>query len=176
MDTPSQQPTCAGCQQRDREIAQLRAALADLQQRFAVLQQQVEEFQRESKRQAAPFRRRKLVDNPKKPGRPKGHPPAARPLPDHVDRTLEARIEICPECQVPLENRSVYVQYQTDLPPIVPIVTQFNIHAGICPCCGLRWQGRHPEPISDAIGAANNQLGPIILTMAAELKHRLGVP
>jgi len=85
-------------------------------------------------------------------------------------------MEVCPDCQVPLENRTVYTQYQTDLPPIVPIVTEFHIQAGTCPCCGQRWQGRHPEQISDAIGAANNQLGPVILTMAAELKHRLGVP
>ena len=27
-----------------------------------------------------------------------------------------------------------------------------------------------------AIGAAGNTLGPVILTMGAELKHRLGVP
>ena len=29
---------------------------------------------------------------------------------------------------------------------------------------------------ADAIGAAGNTLGPVILTMGAELKHRLGVP
>ena len=30
--------------------------------------------------------------------------------------------------------------------------------------------------LSDALGAAANQIGPVALTMAAELKHRLGVP
>jgi transposase len=68
------------------------------------------------------------------------------------------------------------VQYQTDLPPIVPIVTQFNIETGYCPCCRQRHQGRHPEQTSNAIGAAGNTFGPVVLTMAAELKHRLGVP
>src|SRR5262249_16132248 len=36
-------------------------------------------------------------------------------------------------------------------------------------------QGRHPEQTSDALGVAGNTLGPVVLTMAAELKHRLGV-
>jgi transposase len=61
------------------------------------------------------------------------------------------------------------------LPPIVPIITQFNIETGTCPSCRQRWQGRHPEQTSDAIGAAGNTLGPVVLTMAAEMKHRLGV-
>jgi transposase len=70
---------------------------------------------------------------------------------------------------------AVVVQYQTDLPPIVPIITQFNIETGYCSCCRQHWQGRHPEQTSDALGAAGNTLGPVVLTMAAELKHRLGV-
>ena len=37
-------------------------------------------------------------------------------------------------------------------------------------------QGRHPEQNSKATGAAGNTIGPVALTMAAELKHRLGVP
>jgi transposase len=69
----------------------------------------------------------------------------------------------------------VVVQYQTDLPPIVPITTQFNIETGFCPSCRLRQRGRHADQTSDAIGAAGNTLGPVVLTMAAELKHRLGV-
>jgi transposase len=57
----------------------------------------------------------------------------------------------------------------------VPIVTQFNIETGTCPCCRQYWQGRHPDQTSDAIGATGNTLGPVVLTMAAEMKHRLGV-
>jgi transposase len=67
------------------------------------------------------------------------------------------------------------VVYQTDLPPIVPIIRQFKIDTGTCPACRQRWQGRHPEQTSDALGAAGNTLGPVVLTMAAEMKHRLGV-
>jgi len=57
----------------------------------------------------------------------------------------------------------------------VPIITQFNIESGYCSCCRQYWQGRHPEQTSDAIGATGNTLGPVVLTLAAEMKHRLGV-
>jgi transposase len=78
-------------------------------------------------------------------------------------------------CQAPLYDQGQVVQYQTDLPPIVPIITQFNIETGYCSCCRQYWQGRHPDQTSDAIGVAGNTLGPVVLTMAAEMKHRLGV-
>jgi hypothetical protein len=32
------------------------------------------------------------------------------------------------------------------------------------------------EQTSDAVGAANKQLRPVVLPMAAERKHRLGIP
>jgi transposase len=97
------------------------------------------------------------------------------PTPQQIDRNINVPLRECPTCRVPLCDPAVAVQYQTDLPPIVPLVTRFNIETGYCPCCRQRWQGRHPEQTSDALGAAGNMLGPVVLTMAAELKHRLGV-
>jgi transposase len=173
---PSPNSSCPGCQTRDQRIGQLQQQVADLQAQVQQLQQQIDQLQRAGNRQAAPFRRSKLKDQPKKPGRPKGHARAARRLPDHVDHVIDVPCEICPRCQVPLVDPVVHVQYQTDLPPVVPIVTQFNVHAGTCPCCQHYHQGRHPDMLSDATGACANQIGPVALTMAAELKHRLGVP
>jgi transposase len=168
--------TCASCEQLRRENDRLRAAVDHLQQQVLDLRQRLDQHQRDAKRQAAPFRRRQLPDNPKKPGRPKGHACAARPAPAHIDRVIDVPCDTCPDCHVPLVDKVVHVQYQTDLPPITPVVTQFNIHAGRCPGCGTHRQGRHAEQTSDAVGAAANQVGPVLLTMAAELKHRLGVP
>jgi transposase len=142
------------------------------------LRQRLDEARRQQHRQTHPFRRRKTnTGKPKKPGRPNGHPPALRPVPtpEQIDRVIHVPLPECPTCHVPLCDPAVVVQYQTDLPPIVPIVTQFNIETGYCPCCRQRWQGRHPDQTSDARGAAGNTLGPVVLTMAAELKHRLGV-
>src|SRR5947209_2268167 len=173
---PATRPACPDCRARDATIARLEQQLARQQRPIDDLRRQLDEARRTGKRQAAPFRRRAHSPSPKKPGRPKGHPPAARPLPDHVDRTIDVPCDVCPDCQVPLVDPVVHPQYQTDLPPVVPIVTRFDVHGGTCPCCRRYHQGRHPERTSDAVGACANQIGPVALTMAAELKHRLGVP
>jgi transposase len=161
---------CLGCQKRDGRIA-------ELEQEIQRLRQLVDVSQRESQRQAHPFRCERSTTHPKRPGRRKGHKADLRatPTPEQIDRVIDVPIEQCPMCQVPLYDQGVVVQYQTDLPPIVPIITQFNIETGTCPCCRQHWQGRHPQQTSDAIGAAGNTLGPVVLTMAAEMKHRLGV-
>src|SRR5262245_37749840 len=195
----SGRPLCFGCQERDRELLHLRRRLAvrnaehqslqrenhrlvrrlakvELQNRE--LRQGLDEARREQHRQTHPFRRKKTPTGKlKKPGRPKGHKPALRPVPtlEQVDRVINVPMQECPTCHVPLCDPAVVVQYQTDLPPIVPIVTQFNIETGFCPCCRQHWRGRNPEQTSDALGAAGNTLGPVVLTMAAEMKHRLGV-
>ncbi len=181
---------CRGCQKRDRRIRQLQV---ENQQ----LRQQLDEVQRQAKRQAHPFRRED--DQPaaddqagggepapsrstakvrkKKPGRPKGHPADLRPVPtaEQIDRVVDVPLRKCPMCRVDLYEQGQVVQYQTDLPRIKPIITKFNIETGTCPCCRQRWQGRHPDQTSDAVGAAGNTLGPNVLSLAAELKHRLGV-
>jgi transposase len=166
----SARPTCAGCRERDRHIAALNAELDRLRQQLA-------QDERTHSRQAHPFRRERTVSQPKKPGRRKGHRADLRPLPtpEQIDRVVDVPLDECPLCQAPLYDQGQVVQYQTDLPPIVPIVTQFNIETGYCSCCRQYWQGRHPDQTSDAIGATGNTLGPVVLTMAAELKHRLGV-
>ena len=166
---------CPGCVQRDALIKQLQARLATLEAENQRLRQDADATQREQSRQANRFRRRNLKKRRKKAGRKPGHPAAVRPTPT-PDRVIDVPLPQCPDCQAPLYDRATVTQWQTDLPPIVPIVTQFNIQTGYCTCCHQYRQGRHAEQTSAAIGAAGNTIGPVILTMAAELKHRLGVP
>lgn len=170
--------SCSGCHVRDLEITRLRGRIGELEQENHGLREELATARREANRQAAPFRRDELKKRKKKPGRHKGHPPANRPTPtpERIDRVVEVPCRTCPDCATELVERDTVIQYQTDLPPIVPIVTQFKIETGYGPCCRQRHQGRHLEQTSNAIGAAGNTLGPIVLTMAAELKHRLGVP
>jgi len=195
----SGRPAGPGCRQRRHEILHLRRRvvllteevqslrrdnqrlerrLAKVEKENRELRQRLDEARREQHRQTNPFRRRQCkAGKPRKVGRRQGHPADLRPVPtpEQIARVVNVPMHDCPLCHVPLYDQSVVVQYQTDLPPIVPIVTQFHIETGYCPCCRQHWQGRHPEQTSDAIGAAGNTLGPVVLTMAAELKHRLGV-
>lgn len=182
---------CHGCRRLERVIARLQQRLDQLEKdnrrllrRVAMLKKdnqrlrrELDEARRQPHRQAGVFRRTKLKKRRKKPGRKKGHDANLRPTPapERIDRTIDVACRVCPDCRSELVDPGTVVQYQTDLPPIVPIVTQFNIETGYCPCCRRRVQGRHAEQTSNATGAAGNTLGPVVLTMAAELKHRLGV-
>jgi transposase len=189
---PAPTTTCPHCRRLKREnqrlherIDRLEAELRRLNGRVARLKKdnrrlrsELDETRRQAHRQASPFRRRHLKKRRNKPGRPKGHPAESRPTPtpEQIDRQVHVPCRVCPDCSSELLELDQIVQFQTDLPPIVPIVTQFTIETGYCPCCRRRVQGRHPEQTSNATGAAGNTIGPVALTMAAELKHRLGVP
>jgi transposase len=159
------------------ENAALRQRVAELEAELEQLKARLEEAERAGKRQAAPFSKGPPKANPKRPGRKAGHAPAHRRRPERVDRKLEAELPAaCPDCGGELVNHRVEEQFLIDIPPVEPIVTQFNVHIANCAECGKRVQGRHPEQISDALGAAAVQFGPRVLGLAAELKHGVGVP
>lgn len=170
--------SCPRCSQLDKELAELRELVSQQAVQIKELKKQVEKKSRASKRQAAPFRRKnkKPKEQHKKSGRKPEHAPAHRTVPENIDRTLEAPADCCPDCQLPLENKTTHVQYQTDIPPVQPTVTQFNVEVGFCPCCGKRVQGQHPEQTSQALGAAAHTLGPRAIATAADCKYRLGLP
>jgi transposase len=183
---------CQGCRTRDRLIRQQRQQIARLQRdeqrglrRLARLKKDnerlrglLDEARRQPQRQTARFRRRNLKQRCRKVGRPAGHAADLRPTPtpEQTDRHIHVPCSVCPDCDSPLLELDQITQWQTDLPPIVPVVTKFTVATGYCPCCRRRVQGRHAEQISNATGSAGNVIGPVALTMAAELKHRLGVP
>jgi hypothetical protein len=90
------------------------------------------------------------------------------PTPDQIDRVINVPLRECATCHVPLCDAAVVVQYQTDLPPIAPIVTRFNIDTGYCPCCRQHWEGRHPEQNSDALGADSGHGGGVCVSRGAD--------
>src|SRR3990172_6923159 len=167
------------------ENAALRERVVELEQRISELEaalktalEQLEAARRAGKRQAAPFSKGPPKANPKPPGRKAGHPPSHREKPQQVDRTLDVKLPhgTCLKCGGQLVDQAIQVQYQVEIPPVRPIVTQFNVESARCASCGERFQARHPEQTSDALGAAAVQIGPRALGLAAELKHGLGVP
>ena len=149
---------------------QLREENKDLKRRLQVAQ-------RAARRQAAPFRRRKRKQNPKKPGRKMGHPPANRPVPDHVDEQHDCPVgTACPDCGGEVEEDGTQDQYVVEIPEVKPHVTKYTNHYGHCKRCGRSVHSRHPKQTSSATGAAGVQLGPRVLAVSTDLKERLGVP
>jgi transposase len=171
------QQQAAQLAQLEMVIAQQAATIQRLEARVAELESQLDEAKRVGKRQATPFSKGAPKARPKQPGRKKGHQAAHRRVPDHVNRVEEAHLPAsCPDCGGAVVEENVQVQYQVDIPrPIPTMVTQFNVHVGYCEKCQRRFQGRHAEQTSDALGAAAIQIGPNAMGLAAEMKHGLGV-
>jgi hypothetical protein len=52
-----------------------------------------------------------------------------------VDRLIDVPCDACSDCKVGLLDPILHLQGQTDIPPVEPVVTQFDIHGGACPLC-----------------------------------------
>jgi transposase len=164
-------------QRMQSEIAQLKEQLRDLNDRNNGLSSKVEALEKTAARQAAPFR---LADKhrggtPQKPGRPKGHPGAHRPIPPHVDQEIVVPLENCPQCGHAVSDPRPVVQYIEELPVVRPRVIKLITHEADCPHCQQAVRSAHPLQVSLAQGAAGVQLGPVALGVAAELNKKHGL-
>jgi transposase len=166
--------SCSGCRKLEHRIEKLEKENFELRKRL-------DEAQRAGKRQAAPFSKGDPKEKPKKPGRKPGSQYGkqhSRPRPEKVDKVIDVPLgaSSCPKCGGGLGNEEVHEQFVSDIPPILPVVTQFNVHCAHCKECGHRVQGRHPEQISDALGAAGNQIGPQAISLGVQLNKSTGAP
>lgn len=163
------------------ENEKLRAENAALRQRVAELEKRVAELEAalsKAKRQATPFARQKRVSEPKRPGRKKGQGRFShrrKPAPEEVSETKRAPLACCPRCGGELTERKEHEQFVVDIPPVQPVVIRYVTESGYCPRCRKRVRSRHPEQISEATGAAGVVVGPRAKSLAADMKHRLGV-
>jgi transposase len=162
------------------ENRRLKTQVQELHGQVQELTLLVEKLRRESKRQAAPFRKHdEPVAEPKKPGRKSGRrhgPHAHRVVPPRIDETYDVPLpEKCPHCGGRhMRETHVAAQYQTEIPRTV-IYRQFDVHVGVCPGCGHTVQGRHTLQTSTARGAAASQLGPNVHAVLAILNKQLGL-
>jgi hypothetical protein len=160
------------------QVAALEETVRGLLEQQRQLQEKLTEQTRAAARQAAPFRRRERLkvpaDQKKAPGRPKGHPGASRPVPEHVDEQAEVPLAGCPCCGGPLTAVAAVEQFIEDLPPRRPHVTRLVTYTGTCPQCG-EVNSTHPLQMSQASGAAKVQLGPRALGLAAYLNKKAGL-
>jgi transposase len=172
MDGDSEsQSECPGCKHLAEELKKM-------QQQIDALQKALDESRRAGKRQAAPFRKRK-VPAPKQPGRKPGDEygqQARRSIPEQIDEHYDVPLPTnCPHCGChELTTNRVCPQYQTDIPR-KPIHRQFDIHVGHCTGCGERVQGRHELQTSDALGAAASQLGADLQAALTVANKELGL-
>jgi len=159
------------------EVQRLRRKNERLQREIERLQKALEEARRAVQRQTAPFSRRQRKADPRSNGRKSGAahgPHHRRAVPVSVDERYEAPLpERCP-CGGPAIRDQIKPQYQEDIVR-KKIVRQFDVEIGHCACCGKRLQGRHALQTSDALDAAQVQVGPEALSLAVHLNKQLGI-
>jgi transposase len=149
-----------------------------LQAEIERLRKQLEEALRSLKRQAAPFSKGRPKGKPKRPGRKGGSDygqRAFRRTPDRIDEKIAVPLpNECPDCGGRVMHDDTRAQYQEDIVRQT-IVRCFDVEIGHCTGCGGHVQGRHPLQTSDALGAAQVQVGPQSLTLAAHLIKQMGM-
>jgi transposase len=162
----------------ETELGTLRSENKNLKDKVADLESKLTKSQREGKRQAAPFRRRKRIpkSEQKKPGRKSGHDGSSREIPDEVDETVFVPLDCCPDCAGDLEDRRNHEHYVTDIPPILPVTKKFITESGNCPNCQQRWNSSHPDLPSHATGAAGVMVGNRAVALAAQMRLEFGAP
>jgi len=169
--------SCPQCTLFQKQIAALELDNEQLRAERDFFKKQCAQDERDKKRSAHPFRKNddQLQDGPpKKSGRPDNHPPANRPEPEKIDQVIPVPISTCPDCGTHLTDLQTHAQFQSDI-VVTTIERKFEVESGFCPGCKCRHHARNPLQTSDALGAAGNQVGPVVLTMATEMKHDLGV-
>jgi transposase len=141
------------------------------------LRKQLEEALRELKRQAAPFSKGRRKEDPKRPGRKVSLEYGSRPFrtaPDHVDEVISVSLPERCDCGWRIVHDDTRAQFQEEIVRKA-IVRRFDVEIGHCAGCGKRFQGHHRLQTSDALGAANIQIGPEALSLAVHLNKQMGI-
>ena len=175
MDGQGTTNGCPGCRR-------LEARIHALEEQVRLLTAALEEARRAGKRQAAPFRKGKTTEKPKKPGRKPGKDYGAharRVVPEHtpIDEHYHAFLPAeCPNCSSTNleESPETSEQFQTEV-VCGTRRRRFVIHRGRCRNCGVAVEGRHPLQTSTATGAAGEQLGATAHALISVLNKQLGL-
>lgn len=125
--------------------------------------------------------RRKHSGRHGRPGRRVGHEGDFRPMPAHIDQTIDVPLpkdeqgqRVCPHHGVPLRDVQEHRRVVEDLVPATVRVTCYGTVSGYCPVCDQYVESRHPEQPPPA-DVPQPQLGLNTLATVAVLRthHRL---
>ena len=138
---------------------------------------------RKSHRQASPFSKGKPKANPKKPGRRAGkgaftRRPAPEVTPSDQVEDLAAPLsdKLCPYCGVPLD---VDIETATTIDiPEEPVrrIKRFAVEVGLCPLCGMKVRGTHPDLARGQHGATAHRVGTNLQAQALAIHYDSGLP
>jgi transposase len=107
----------------------------------------------------------------KKRGTQNGHPGAARPRPEQIDRHESHQLPACPTCGGPLTRTTrTRTRLVEDIPDdLKPEVTEHTIHRDWCPCCKTQVEPQVPDALPGCT------LGNRTVVLSTWLHYGLGV-
>ena len=164
-------------------VLELREQVERLAKENAVLKHRLEEKERSSKRQAAPFSKGEKKANPKKPGRKPGKgkfsrrdPPPEEEITHRVQVPLQGdRCAFCASSN--LGEVHIECAFCTDIAEIPkPKVTAYYVEVRRCLDCGRTIRGQHPQVDPSQHGATAHRLGDGVYARAHALHYGIGVP
>jgi transposase len=101
----------------------------------------------------------------RRPGGQPGHEGQTRALipVDEVDIVLPVKPTRCPHCQRPLcgEEPAPQRHQVTEIPPVQPIITEYQLHRLVCPACGEATRAALPA------GVSTGEFGPRVQAITA---------
>jgi transposase len=169
--------TPAAVQTLVKALLEVVASVEPLKQRVAELEARLNQTSRNSSRPpsadppGAPPRP-PSVPSERQPGGQPGHPGRGRPLTpvEEVDRLLDVKPESCAQCGTLLlgEDPEPERHQVTDLPLIVPLVTEYRRHTLQCVVCGAETQAAWPAEMP------TGSFGPGLQATVGYLTGRIG--
>jgi transposase len=149
----------------------LEAKVAALEAMVQQLRAQLEQTSRTSARPPSSDPPQALAKRPRhepsgrRPGGQPGHEGHARVLVpiDQVDVVIPIQPARCRRCQQPLqgEDAQPWRQQVTELPPVTPVVTEYQVHQLVCPACGEATRAELPP------GVPRGEFGPRVQAITA---------
>lgn len=164
---------CADCEklaarvaEQDRQIAELKKIVVDLQKRLLAYEN-ANTPPSKSRRERKP---REPTGNPR--GAPKGHEGTTRETPE-PNRFVEVEpLEKCAKCKEPLDEPDGFLERLITEFPFMPklLVTLFRLPIHTCKNCGAENVASHPDCPQKGLFGYN------ILALVAMLKHKARLP
>src|ERR671932_624990 len=190
MDTPAALPSDLWERTPPEAQAYIRALesrLSALEARVQTLQKQNRALQERLHQNSRTSSRPPSSDPPQRPrpqrprgqrrrgGQP-GHPGHTRPLMpvDEVDEVVVLKPEQCPHCQAPLsgDDPKPWRHHVLELPPITPVVTEYQWHQLVCAACGEVTRAPWPEGVPSGTYGPRVQATVALYTGAYRLPKR----
>jgi transposase len=138
----------------EARVAALEGSVQRLEAAVQHLTEQVQQNSRNSSRPPssdpprASGKRSRREPSGRRPGGQPGHEGHTRALVpvEEVDVVVPVKPARCHHCQHPLQGEDPYPQRQqvTEIPPVKPIVTEYQLHRLVCPACGAATRAELP--------------------------------